>query len=94
MITLRGLTTALRDTALYAGGWLLIFKQAGILFNPPTHVSEILVLTGAAMVGVPGLVQILAARSGGGTPPSQSEPPQPELPGSSSGEPSRAGDPR
>ena len=73
-----GVRRVLLDTATWFGGWALIFKQAGILFAPPSHVNETLILVGAAMIGVPGVASVLMARFGGtGTPASPSPPVEP-----------------
>jgi hypothetical protein len=46
---------------------VVIFKQAGIGFSPPTEVSEPLLWLMGAILGVPGVGQILAFKYGGGT---------------------------
>ena len=72
--------TVLRDVGSWVGGWLLIFKQAGILFAPPGQVNETLVWMAAALIGVPGVMQLWLARSGADTSTgvSPSPPPSPE----------------
>lgn len=61
--------------------WLLIFKQAGIGFAPPTEVSEPILWLAGAMLGVPGVAQILAVRFGGiGTDALPSQDPSPASP--------------
>jgi hypothetical protein len=89
-----GLLRVLLDTLSWLGGWVIISKQAGILFDPPAQVNETLVWLAAAMIGVPGVAQVLLARfgNGAGTAGSPSSPPPPASPSSSSGAPSRAGD--
>lgn len=67
MSTRPGATRVLLDTASWLGGWVLIFKQAGIIFAPPPQVNETLIWLAAAMIGVPGVAQILLARFGSGT---------------------------
>lgn len=64
-----GWATVFRDTASLVCGWLIIFKQAGILFAAPAEVSEPLLWLAGAMIGVPGVGQILALRFGGGGQP-------------------------
>lgn len=78
----------LLDTASWLGGWVLIFKQAGIIFDPPSQVNETLVWLAAAMIGVPGVAQILLAKFGSGTGMGDSPRPAlaPESSSSSSGE--------
>lgn len=85
-----GLRRILLDTLSWVGGWMIIFKQAGILFVPPSQVNETLIWMGAALVGVPGLTQLGAVLLGR-TPtdgPGQ-RPASPDSPPSSSGAPSR-----
>jgi hypothetical protein len=68
--------------------WVLIFKQAGIVFAPPTTVSEPILWLAGAMLGVPGVAQILSMRFGGSTAPSgsgEAQPPSPSSPSSSAG---------
>ena len=74
----------LLDTASWLGGWVLIFKQAGIIFAPPSQVNETLVWLAAAMIGVPGVAQILLARFGSGTGMGDSPRPAPAPESSSS----------
>lgn len=83
-----GTFTVLRDAATWLGGWLIIFKQAGLFFAPPTQVNETLVWMAAALIGVPGVAQLWLARSGAGTSTggSGSSPPAPAPLPSSSGE--------
>jgi hypothetical protein len=86
-----GFSRVVLDTASWLGGWVLIFKQAGILFAPPPQVNETLVWLAAAMIGVPGAAQILLARFGSrtgmGASPQPPRPPasSPSSPGESSG---------
>jgi hypothetical protein len=86
-----GLSTLVRDTATWVGGWVIIFKQAGIGFAPPSQVSETLIWMAGALIGVPGIMQVWqGVRSGqsgqqtgtGASPPSA---PSPGLPPSSAG---------
>jgi len=84
-----GLLTVARDVASWVGGWLIIFRQAGIIFDPPAQANETLIWVGAVLVGVPGALQILVGRFGGDTstdalPPQQASRP---LPPSSPGAP-------
>jgi hypothetical protein len=67
-----GVLTLARDTATYLGGWLLIFKQAGILFAPPVQPNEALIWAGLALITGTGVAQIIALRSGTGGPSSSS----------------------
>lgn len=70
--------TVIKDVSSYLGGWGLIVHQAVIV--PPQDFNLTLVLVGGALVGVPGVGQLLAARTGGrpsedpprGSPPSSS----------------------
>lgn len=61
-----GWATVVRDTASLICAWLIVFKQAGIIFAPPAQLSEPLLWLAGAMIGVPGVGQILAYRYGGG----------------------------
>lgn len=62
-----GWVTVLRDVVALTFPWVLIFKQAGIGFAPPAEVSEPILWLAGALLGVPGVGQILAYRFGGGT---------------------------
>jgi hypothetical protein len=88
-----GWVTLLRDFIAFTFPWVLIFKQAGIIFEPPAQVSESILLLAGAMLGVPGVAQILSMRFGASTGSS----PSPEVqPGSQSGaasSPTSEGDP-
>jgi hypothetical protein len=48
-------------------GWVIIFKQAGILFDPPAQANETLIWMAAGLLGAPGVLQLWQARSGVGT---------------------------
>lgn len=61
---------------------MIILKQAGILFAPPSQINESLIWLAAALIGVPGLTQILALRFGNPTSTAGS-PPAPPGSGSS-----------
>lgn len=81
-----------RDTVIFVLGILIIARQAGIGFDPPQQVSIELLTVGALMSNVPGILHVIAWRSGvpTGSPssPSESSPPGPQpgpLPASSSG---------
>lgn len=52
-----------KDILSYLGGWALIFHQA--LGVPPQDFNLTLVLLGGTLVGIPGVGQLLAARTGG-----------------------------
>lgn len=82
-----GLLTILRDVGSFLGGWIVIFKQAGILFAPPTQTSEVLILLAAVAIGIPGAAQLLQARNGSATSTvgPRSEPPASASSSSSSG---------
>ena len=84
-----GTGTVLRDIGSWIGGWLLIFKQAGILFAPPVQVNETIVWVAAALIGVPGVFQLWLARYGAATSTgaSPSPPLSPESSPSSPGAP-------
>lgn len=62
-----GWLAVLRDLVAFTFPWVLIFKQAGIGFAPPSQVSEPILWLAGAMLGVPGVAQILALRYGSGT---------------------------
>jgi hypothetical protein len=83
-----GWKSLIRDAVSLTFPWLIIFKQAGILFSPPAQVNEALLWLAGAMLGVPGLAQIFERLPGrGGTDPSPPPPASPEsLPGTSSAE--------
>lgn len=59
----------IRDLLSLMCAWLIVFKQAGIIFDPPAQLSEPLLWLAGAMIGVPGVGQILALRFGGGVSP-------------------------
>lgn len=81
-----GTLTVLRDAASFLGGWAIIFKQAGILFDPPAQPNEVLIGMAALIIGVPGVAHILTARFGGQpTAPPPSPPPAPASSQSSPG---------
>lgn len=67
MSTRPGRIEVLKDLVSYAGGWILLFKQAGIFFPPPAQVSEIWITIGVVAIGIPGLSQLYLARFGKGT---------------------------
>lgn len=70
-----------KDAISFLGGWALILHQA--LIVPAADFNLSLMLLGAALVGVPGVGQLLALRTGGA---SGSSPPEdsPRSPSSSS----------
>lgn len=71
-----GRWTVVKDVASYLGGWFLIVDQA--LFVPPQNFNLYLLLLGGTLVGIPGMGQLLAMRTGGGqSPPPPEESPQP-----------------
>ncbi len=74
----------LRDGVSSLIGWALILKQAGIYFEPPAQISEVLVLAALVLIGVPGVANALSLRLGGGaqapTASAPSSPPQAESP--------------
>jgi hypothetical protein len=81
-----------RDMVIFILGILIISRQAGIVFDPPKDVSIELLAIGALMANVPGILHVIAWRSGTATgsqssPPDSPPPgsPQPPLPASSSG---------
>lgn len=77
--------TVAKDILSYLGGWGLILHQA--LIVPPKDFNLTLVLLGGALVGIPGVGQLLAIRTGGL--PSQ-DPPE-DSPPSRSSSPSGSG---
>lgn len=69
--------TVVKDVLSYLGGWGLILHQA--LIVPPKDFNLTLVLLGGALVGIPGVGQLLAIRTGGSPgsdPPGESPPPR------------------
>lgn len=62
--------TVVKDILSYLGGWGLIVHQA--LLVPPQDFNLTLVLLGGTLVGIPGVGQLLALRTGGS--PSQDPP--------------------
>jgi hypothetical protein len=77
--------TVAKDVLSYLGGWGLILHQA--LVVPPADFNLTLVLLGGTLVGIPGVGQLLALRTGGL--PSEdpgSESPSPRSSSSSRGE--------
>jgi hypothetical protein len=56
-------TTVVKDILSYLGGWGLIVHQA--LVVPPQDFNLTLVLLGGTLVGIPGVSQLLALRTGG-----------------------------
>lgn len=74
--------TVFRDVTSYVGGWLLICKQAGIVFVPPPQPNDTLIWIAALLIGVPGVAQIIAMRFGGSaaSPGGSTTAPPPSLP--------------
>lgn len=62
-----GFIEVLKDLGTYVGGWIIIFKQAGIFFDPPAQVSDLQIGIAIIMIGVPGLSQLYLAKFGKGT---------------------------
>ena len=75
--------TVVKDVLSYLGGWGLILHQA--LIVPPRDFNLTLVLLGGALVGIPGVGQLLAIRTGGSPSPDRSEESPPPRSSSSSG---------
>lgn len=91
MSTRQGIFITLRDTAMWVFGWVLMFKEAGIIFDPPAQVSDTIVLAAVGLTGGPGMLHLLAAILGRtGTVPPPSDSPRSALPLSSPGAPSEA----
>lgn len=63
--------TVVKDILSYLGGWGLILHQA--LIVPPKDFNLSLALLGGALVGIPGVSQLLAIRTGGSPGPDQPE---------------------
>lgn len=78
--------TVVKDILSYLGGWGLILHQA--LVVPPQDFNLTLVLLGGTLVGIPGVGQLLAIRTGGS--PSQDPPEGSPRPRSSSASDSEA----
>jgi hypothetical protein len=73
-----------KDILSYLGGWGLIIHQAIVV--PPPDFNVTLVLLGGTLVGIPGVSQLLAIRTGGSPSPDPSqESPPPSQRSSSSG---------
>lgn len=62
-----GAIEVIKDLGTYTTGLLIIFKQAGIFFDPPSQVSDLWIGVAIVMMGVPGLSQLYLARFGKGT---------------------------
>jgi len=76
--------TVAKDILSYLGGWGLILHQA--LVVPPADFNLTLVLLGGTLVGIPGVGQLLALRTGGlPSDPPGSESPSPPQSSSSNG---------
>jgi len=75
--------TVAKDILSYLGGWGLILHQA--LIVPPKDFNLTLVLLGGALVGIPGVGQLLAIRTGGSLSPDRPEDSPPPLSSSSNG---------
>lgn len=72
---------------MWVFGWALMFKEAGIIFDPPPQVSDTIVLAAVGLTGGPGMLHLLGAILGrAGTVPPPSGSPQPVSPLSSPGE--------
>jgi hypothetical protein len=63
--------TVVKDLLSYVGGRALIGHQA--LFVPAQDFNLTLVLLGGTLVGIPGVSQLLALRTGGSRSPDQPE---------------------
>lgn len=74
--------TVVKDVLSYLGGWGLILHQA--LIVPPKDFNLTLVLLGGALVGIPGVGQLLAIRTGGSLSPDPPEDSRSRLSSSSS----------
>jgi hypothetical protein len=75
--------TVAKDIVSYLGGWGLILHQA--LVVPPQDFNLTLVLLGGTLVGIPGVGQLLAIRTGGSPSPDQPEDSPPPRSSSSNG---------
>ena len=84
-----GLHIILRDVAAWVIAGTILLKQAGIFFDPPSQVSDTLVWVAAALIGGPGIAQLIQARFGQptSTGASSSPPVSPESSPSSPGAP-------
>jgi hypothetical protein len=81
----------LRDTVIFVLGVLIIARQAGIFFAPPSSVSIELLTVGALMCNVPGILHVIAWRTGGIAPPSSSPAPSQRAPQSGQSHASSSG---
>lgn len=73
-----GAVTVLKDVTSYLGGWALIAHQA--LVVPAQDFNLTLVLLGGTLVGIPGVSQLLALRTGSSPSPDQPEESPPPSP--------------
>jgi hypothetical protein len=88
-----GWVTYLRDTLLFLAGLAIVFKQAGIGFDPPDGGPEIeLIILGGLFCNGPVVLQALAIRTGSGGSPSSTPPPGPPSPPELSSAPSSGGE--
>lgn len=53
-----------RDTVIFVLGALIIARQGGVIFTPPSQVSIPLLAAGMIMCNVPGILHVIAWRSG------------------------------
>lgn len=74
----------IKDLGTYTTGLLIIFKQAGIFFDPPPQVSDLWIGVAIIMMGVPGLSQLYLARFGRDTSTVKQQPQQVSLPSQAS----------
>lgn len=81
-----GWVTYTRDTLTFMLGMVIILKQAGILFDPPSSGPSAELLTiGALCCNVPGILQVIAWRAGissQSSQPASSVPSSPSAPAS------------
>lgn len=59
-----GWLVVFRDMVIFSLGILIIARQAGIFFAPPASVSIELLTVGALMCNIPGILHVIAWRSG------------------------------
>jgi hypothetical protein len=88
-VTRPGWIKVLTDINTYVWGWVIILKQAGIFFAPPSQVNETFIWLGVALISGTGLAQLVGTRFG--TALSGVQPPSPAPSAQSSSAPDDKG---